>query len=163
MYDASIDQFFERYDQYEQTDLIDYLQEEVQETVKKVKKPKEKTLEDFCLPCTKNCLKLNDGKIPNENRNDYLLHMYTWSMRAIEKGVNKIEAYSKMDAKTLLKHFNQEYMARPLEEKEIDNTVLKSTDREYKYLCKRQQIHKHCDSSACVRHLCGINPEPASD
>ena len=54
-------------------------------------------------------------------------------------------------------------MARPLEEKEIDNTVLKSTDREYKYLCKRQQIKKHCDSSACVRHLCGISPEQAAD
>jgi hypothetical protein len=161
--DASIDQFFEMYDQYAQTDLIDYLQEEVPEAIKKVKKPKEKKLEDFFLPCTKNCLKLNDGKIPNENRNDYLLHMYTWSMRAVEKGVNKIEAYSKMDAKTLLKHFNQEYMARPLEEKEIDNTVLKSTDREYKYLCKRQQIKKHCDASACVRHLCGISPEQAAD
>ena len=161
--DATIEQFFEMYDQYAQTDLIDYLQEEVPEAIKKIKKPKEKTLEDFFLPCTKNCLKINDGKIPNENRNDYLLHMYTWSMRAIEKGVNKIEACSKMDAKTLLKHFNQEYMARPLEEKEIDNTVLKSTDREYKYLCKRTQIKKHCDASACVRHLCGISPEQAAD
>ena len=161
--DASIEQFFEMYDQYAQTDLIDYLQEEVPEAVKKLKKPKEKTLEDFLLPCTKNCLKLNNNKIPDENRNDYLLHMYTWSMRAVEKGVKKIPEYSKMDAETLLKYFNQEYMARPVEEKEIQNTIFKSKDKEYKYLCKRPLIKKHCDASACVRHLCGITPEQAAD
>ena len=133
--DASIDQFFELYDQYVQTDLTEFLQEEIEEPRKKSKPVKEKKLEDFFLPCTKNCLKLNQNKIPKENRNDYLLHMYTWAMRAID-GVNKIEAYSKMDAKDLLKYFNKEYMTHPLEEKEIDNTILKSTDREYKYLCK---------------------------
>ena len=161
--DASIDQFFELYDQYAQEDLTEFLQEEIQENVKKIKKPKEKTLEDFFLPCTKNCLKLNNNKIPDENRNDYLLHKYTWSTRAVEKGVNKIEAYSKMDAPGLLKYFNKEYMARPVEEKEIQDTILKSKDKEYKYLCKRPLVKKHCDASACVRHLCGITPEQAAD
>ena len=108
-------------------------------------------------------MKLNGGKVPSENRNDYLLHMYTWSMRAVEKGVEKIEAYSKMDAAALLKHFNRQYLERPLEEKEIDNTVLKSTDREYKYLCKRQSIKKYCDVSACLRNLCGIDPKQAEE
>jgi hypothetical protein len=84
-------------------------------------------------------------------------------MRAVEKGVKKIAEYSKMDAVTLLKYFNQEYMARPLEEKEIQDTILKSKDKEYKYLCKRPLIKKHCDASACVRHLCGITPEQAAD
>jgi hypothetical protein len=160
--DASIDQFFELYDQYVQTDLTEFLQEEIEEPRKKSKPVKEKKLEDFFLPCTKNCLKLNQNKIPKENRNDYLLHMYTWAMRAID-GVNKIEAYSKMDAKDLLKYFNKEYMTHPLEEKEIDNTILKSTDREYKYLCKRPQIKKYCDASACVRHACGIDPKQAAE
>ena len=100
------------YDKYVQTDLSQHLVEEVKQNIKK---PKEKTLEDFLLPCTKNCLELNNNKIPDENRNDYLLHMYTWSMRAVEKGVKKIPEYSKMDAETLLKYFNQEYMARPVE------------------------------------------------
>ena len=63
-----------------------------------------------------------------------------------------------MDAETLLKYFNQEYMARPVEEKEIQNTVLKSKDKEYKYLCKKPTIKKYCDSSACTRHVCGITP-----
>ena len=161
--DATIEQFFELYDKYAQTDLADYLKEEIETPKKKNKPAKEKTLEDFFLPCTKNCLKLNGGKIPSENRNDYLLHMYTWSMRAVEKGVEKIEAYSKMDAATLLKHFNREYMARPLEEKEIDNTILKSTDREYNYLCKRPPIKKYCDASACVRNRCGIDPKQAEE
>ncbi len=89
--------------------------------------------------------------------------MYTWSMRAVEKGVEKIEAYSKMDADTLLKHFNREYMAKPLEEKEIDNTILKSKDREYNYLCKRPSIKKYCDVSGCLRNLCGIDPKQAEE
>ena len=159
--DATIDQFFELYDKYAQIDLADYLKEEIE--TPKNKPAKEKTLEDFFLPCTKNCLKLNGGKIPSENRNDYLLHMYTWSMRAVEKGVEKIEAYSKMDAATLLKHFNREYMLKPLEEKEIDNTILKSTDREYNYLCKRPPIKKYCDASACLRNRCGIDPKQAEE
>ena len=147
---ATIEEFFEMYDKYVQTDLSQHLVEEVKQNIKK---PKEKTLEDFLLPCTKNCLKLNNNKIPDENRNDYLLHMYTWSMRAVEKGVKKIPEYSKMDAETLLKYFNQEYMARPVEEKEIQNTIFKSKDKEYKYLCKKPTITKYCDSSACTRHL----------
>ena len=152
---ATIEEFFEMYDKYVQTDLSQHLVEEVKQNIKK---PKEKTLEDFLLPCTKNCLKLNNNKIPDENRNDFLLHMYTWSMRAVEKGVKKIPEYSKMDAETLLKYFNQEYMARPVEEKEIQNTIFKSKDKEYKYLCKKPTITKYCDSSACTRHLCGITP-----
>ena len=152
---ATIEEFFEMYDKYVQTDLSQHLVEEVKQNIKK---PKEKTLEDFLLPCTKNCLKLNNNKIPDENRNDYLLHMYTWSMRAVEKGVKKIPEYSKMDAETLLKYFNQEYMARPVEEKEIQNTIFKSKDKEYKYLCKKPTITKYCDSSACTRHVCGITP-----
>jgi len=152
---ATIEEFFEMYDKYVQTDLSQHLVEEVKQNIKK---PKEKTLEDFLLPCTKNCLKLNNNKIPDENRNDYLLHMYTWSMRAVEKGVKKIPEYSKMDAETLLKYFNQEYMVKPVEEKEIQNTIFKSKDKEYKYLCKKPTITKYCDSSACTRHLCGITP-----
>ena len=152
---ATIEEFFEMYDKYVQTDLSQHLVEEVKQNIKK---PKEKTLEDFLLPCTKNCLELNNNKIPDENRNDYLLHMYTWSMRAVEKGVKKIPEYSKMDAETLLKYFNQEYMARPVEEKEIQNTIFKSKDKEYKYLCKKPTIKKYCDSSACTRHVCGITP-----
>ena len=50
-----------------------------------------------------------------------------------------------------------------LEEKEIDKTILKSTDREYNYLCKRPDIKKYCDASACTRHVCGITPQEALD
>ena len=64
-----------------------------------------------------------------------------------------------MDAKNLLKHFNKNYLQDPLEEKEIDNTILKSKDREYNYLCKRPDIKKYCDVSGCLRHICGITPQ----
>jgi len=48
-----------------------------------------------------------------------------------------------------------------LEEKEINNTILKSEDKEYNYLCKRPDIKRFCDPSACTRHICGITPEKA--
>ena len=84
---ATIEEFFEMYDSYAQEDLTVHLVEEVKQNIKK---PKEKKLEDFFLPCVKNCLAENNNKIPsNINRNDFLLHKFTWSNRAMEKGVKK--------------------------------------------------------------------------
>ena len=155
---ATIEEFFEMYDKYVQTELTEYLVEEVQT---KTKKLKEKKLEDFFLPCVKNCLAEN-GKIPSDiGRNDFLLHKYVWTKKAVEKGVKKIEAYSKMDAKNLLLYFNKEYLENPLGENEIEKSIFKSENREYKYLCKKQSIKKYCDASACVRNTCGINPKEA--
>ena len=34
-------------------------------------------------------------------------------------------------------------------------------DKEYNYLCKRPDIKRFCDPSACTRHICGITPEKA--
>ena len=116
---ASVDEFFEMYDKYVQTDLTQYLVEEIQ----KEKKPKQKTIEDFFIPCVENCLKEN-GKIPSVNRNEFLLHMMVWSKKAVEKGITKIDAYSKMDEKTLLKNFNKEFMEDPLAEDEIEKTKI---------------------------------------
>ena len=160
--DADVETFFEMYDKYAQDNLTDFLVEEVKEVVKP-KKAKEKTIEDFFLPCVKNCLKDNNGKVPSVNRNDFLLHKYVWSMRAVKAGLKNIEKFSTYNAKNLLKFFNKNYLQDPLEEKEIDNTILKSTDREYNYLCKRPDIKKYCDASACTRHVCGITPQEALD
>ena len=155
---ASVDEFFEMYDKYVQTDITQYLVEEIQ----KEKKPKQKTIEDFFIPCVTNCLKEN-GKIPSVNRNEFLLHMMVWSKKAVEKGITKIDAYSKMDEKTLLKNFNKEFMEDPLAEDEIEKTIFKSADRNYNYSCKKPNIKKWCDPSACVRHMCGIAPEKAEE
>ena len=61
----------------------------------------------------------------------------------------------------MLKFFNKNYLQDPLEEKEIDSTILKSENKEYNYLCKRPDIKKYCDASACTRHVCGITPQEA--
>ena len=61
----------------------------------------------------------------------------------------------------MLHYFNKNYLDEPLEEKEINNTILKSENKEYNYLCKRPEIKKFCDVSACTRHICGITPEKA--
>ena len=153
---ATIEEFFEMYDSYAQEDLTVHLVEEVKQNIKK---PKEKKLEDFFLPCVKNCLAENNNKIPsNINRNDFLLHKFTWSNRAMEKGVKKIPEFSNLNSKSLLKHFNKKFLEEPLDEKEIEQTIFKSEDREYNYLCKKPTIKKYCDASACTRHTCGITP-----
>ena len=59
--DADVETFFEMHDKYAKDNLTDFLVEEVKDLVKP-KKAKEKTIEDFFLPCVKNCLKDNNGK-----------------------------------------------------------------------------------------------------
>ena len=78
-----------------------------------------------------------------------------------EKHTKKIEEYKHLDSKGLLKHFNKKYFKEPLPEDEMEKTIFKSEDKEYKYLCKRPKIKKFCDPSACVRHICGITQEQA--
>jgi hypothetical protein len=154
---ASIEEFFQMHEQYAQENLDEYLVEEIKTT----KKVKNTNLESLLLPCQKNCLKLNDNKVPSDiGRNDFLLHSLVWAKRA-EKHTKKIEEYKHLDSKGLLKHFNKKYFKEPLPEDEMEKTIFKSEDKEYKYLCKRPKIKKYCDPSACVRHICGITQEQA--
>ena len=158
---ATIEEFFEMHKQYVQENLDDYLLEEIKLPTKKVKKVKHTSLEELLLPCQKNAAKLNNNKIPTDiGRNDYLLHSYVWAKRA-ETHAKKIEEYKHLDAKGLLKHLNKNYLKEPLPEAEVEKTIFKSEDKEYKYLCTRPQIKKYCDPSACTRHLCGITPDQA--
>jgi len=155
---ATIEEFFEMHKQYAQENLDDYLLEEIKLPTKKVKHT---SLEELLLPCQKNALKLNNNKIPSDiGRNDFLSHSYTWAKRA-ETHTKKIEEYKHLDAKGILKHFNKKYFKEPLSEVEIEKTIFKSEDKEYKYLCTRPKIKKYCDPSACTRHLCGITPDQA--
>ena len=154
---ASIEEFFKMHEQYAQENLDEYLVEEIKTT----KKVKNTNLESLLLPCQKNCLKLNDNKVPSDiGRNDFLLHSLVWAKIA-EKHTKKIEEYKHLDSKGLLKHFNKKYFKEPLPEDEMEKTIFKSEDKEYKYLCKRPKIKKYCDPSACVRHICGITQEQA--
>ena len=155
---ATIEEFFEMHKQYAQENLDDYLLEEIKVPTKKVKYT---SLEELLLPCQKNASKANNNKIPTDiGRNDFLLHSFTWAKRA-EIHTKKIEEYKHLDAKGLLKHYNKNYLKEPLPETEIEKTIFKSEDKEYKYLCTRPQIKKYCDPSACTRHLCGITPDQA--
>ena len=158
---ATIEEFFEMHKQYVQENLDEYLLEEIKLPTKKVKKVKHTSLEELFIPCQKNSLQLNNNKIPTDiGRNDFLLHSYTWAKKA-ETHAKKIEEYKHLDAKGLLKHLNKNYLKEPLPEAEIEKTIFKSEDKEYKYLCARPQIKKYCDPSACTRHICGITPDQA--
>ena len=155
---ATIEEFFEMHKEYVQENLDEYLIEEIKLPTKKVKY---KSLEELLLPCHQNCLKLNNNKVPTDiGRNDFLLHSFTWAKRA-ETHTKKIEEYKHLDSKGLLKHFNKNYFKEPLPEAELEKTIFKSDDKEYKYLCTRPKIKRYCDSSACTRHLCGITPDQA--
>ena len=154
---ASIEEFFEMHKKYAQESLDEYLVEEIKTT----KKVKSTNLESLFIPCQNNCLKFNNNKVPTDiGRNDFLLHSFVWAKRA-ETQTKKIEEYKHLDAKGLLKHFNKNYLKEPLSEAEMEKTIFKSEDKEYKFLCKRPNIKKYCDASACVRHTCGISPEQA--
>jgi hypothetical protein len=155
---ATVEEFFEMHKQYVQESLDEYLVEEIKLPTKKVKHT---SLEDLFLPCQQNSLRLNNNKIPTTiGRNDFLLHSYTWAKRA-QTHAKKIEEYKHLDSKGLLKHFNKKYLKEPLPEAEIEKTIFKSEDKEYKYLCSRPNIKKYCEPSACTRHLCGITPDQA--
>ena len=157
---ATIEEFFEMHKQYAQENLDDYLLEEIKVPTKKVKYT---SLEELLLPCQKNASKANNNKIPTDiGRNDFLLHSFTWAKRA-EIHTKKIEEYKHLDAKGLLKHYNKDYLKEPLPEAELEKTIFKSEDKEYKYLCTRPNIKKYCDPSACTKHLCGITPDQALD
>ena len=76
---ATIEEFFEMHKQYVQESLDDYLLEEIKLPTKKVKHT---SLEELLLPCQKNCLTLNNNKVPTDiGRNDFLLHSYVWAKR----------------------------------------------------------------------------------
>jgi len=155
---ATIEEFFEMHKQYAQENLDDYLLEEIKLPTKKVKHT---SLEELFLPCHQNSLQLNNNKIPTDiGRNDFLLHSFVWAKRA-QTHTKKIEEYKHLDSKGLLKHYNKKHFQEPLSEDEIEKTIFKSEDKEYKYLCTRPKIKKYCDPSACVRHTCGITQEQA--
>ena len=157
---ATIEEFFEMHKQYVQENLDDYLLEEIKRPIKKAKHT---SLEELFIPCQKNSLRLNNNKIPTDiGRNDFLLHSFVWAKRA-QTHAKKIEAYKHLDPKGLLKHFNKNYFKEPLSEDEMEKTIFKSEDKEYKYLCTRPKIKKYCDPSACTRHICGITPQQASE
>jgi len=157
---ATIEEFFEIHKQYVQESLDDYLLEEIKLPTKKVKYT---SLEELLLPCQKNASKANNNKIPTDiGRNDFLLHSFVWAKRA-QTHTKKIEEYKHLDPKGLLKHFNKNYFKEPLPEDEMEKTIFKSEDKEYKYLCARPKIKKYCDASACTRHICGITPQQASE
>ena len=157
---ATIEEFFEMHKQYVQENLDDYLLEEIKRPIKKAKHT---SLEELFIPCQKNSLRLNNNKIPTDiGRNDFLLHSFVWAKRA-RTHTKKIEEYKHLDPKGLLKHFNKNYFKEPLPEDEMEKTIFKSEDKEYKYLCTRPKIKKYCDPSACTRHICGITPQQASE
>ena len=162
---ATLEEFFEMHKKYAQDDLGAYLAEDVKIVKKQKTKDKTPLLQDLLIPCIKGCLELN-GKIPADiGRSDFLLHTMTFVKRA-EKELKRTENFKNLDtAEAILKKINTpEYMEDPLPDKELENTVLKSSSKkDYKYLCKRPAIKKYCNALSCKFNIYGINEEEAKE
>ena len=155
---ATLEEFFVMYDKYAQDDLGEYLIEDV----KKPKNFKPKSFKDFLVPCIKNCLEKNNNKIPLDvgGRNNFLLHTYTWVLKAHKK-LNELDEFKNLSTEQILLKIDANYMEKPLGENEITKTIFKSKEKNYKYLCKHPPIKKYCDSITCTQNPFGITPDQA--
>jgi len=156
---ANLDEFFEMYEKYAQDDLKQYLtdEQEVEEKVvksKKIKKP-------AYLPCIYNCMKDNDGKIPNGMRNEFGFQA-AWFFKKAHEELSKFEGTPRTPH-SLLSDFNTQKISPPLEEKTVTKLTEQLANNDYNPKCKVKCIKKYCDVSLCKRNPFGIDPEFAKE
>ena len=103
------------------------------------------------LPCMKNCLAFNDGKIPSGYRNAFAFHT----------GVYLRKRYPSTWTEKLAL-FNKDYMDKPLPVKETDLIIRQLSHEKYHdaYKCNDPLIEQWCDKEACK--LCKGGPSVAS-
>jgi hypothetical protein len=156
---ASLDEFFKMYEKYAQDDLKQYLTDE-QETEEKVVKDK-KIKKPAYLPCIQNCLKDNNGKIPNGMRNEFGFQA-AWFFKKAHGDISKFEETPRTPH-SLLSDFNTNNISPPLDEKIVTKLTEQLTNNDYNPKCKVKCIKKYCDVSLCKRNPFGIDPEYAKE
>jgi hypothetical protein len=156
---ATIDEFFKMHEQYAQDGLEKYLTVD-QETEEKVVKDKKLKRPPY-LPCIQNCMKLNNGKIPNGMRNEFGFQA-AWFFKKSHEGISKFEGKTRTPH-SLLSDFNTQNISPPLEEKVINKLTEQLATNDYNPKCKVQCVKKYCDVPACRKNLFGITPEFAKE
>lgn len=95
-------------------------------------------------PCLEALLR---NGLPEGNRNTGLLNF----------GVYFRKAYPN-DWEARVRDLNKNQVKPPLEDRELETTVLKSLNRtKYSYLCHEEPISSRCDRQACLKREFGIN------
>tara|TARA_R100000008_G_scaffold81699_1_gene65233 strand:+ start:670 stop:2337 length:1668 start_codon:yes stop_codon:yes gene_type:complete len=156
---ASLSEFFEMYEKYAQDDLKQYLtdEQEVEEKVvknKKIKKP-------AYLPCIQNCMKDNNGKIPDGMRNEFGFQA-AWFFKKAHEEISKFEGTIRTPH-SLLSDFNTQKISPPLEGKTINKLTDQLANNDYNPKCKVKCIKKYCDLPACKKNIFGITPDFAKE
>ena len=155
----SLAEFFEMYEHYAQDDLKQYLTDE-QETEEKVVKNK-KVRKPAYMPCMSNCMKDNNGKIPNGMRNEFGFQA-AWFFKKSHQAISKFEGTLRTPH-SLLSDFNTKNISPPLDEKIVTKLTEQLTNNDYNPKCKVKCIKKYCDVSLCKRNPFGIDPEFAKE
>jgi hypothetical protein len=59
--------------------------------------------------------------------------------------------------KTKLHSYNSKYMNPPIDDNNLENTVIKSLlNKDYRYKCKQEPIRSFCESKLCVKRKFGV-------
>ena len=105
---------------------------------------KKETNDDFegIPPCLKTLLSL---KVGTGHRNDTMFHLGVYLKKRYEKGWRM----------KMIK-YNEKYFDPPLEEDEVGIIASSIEKEDYKYKCKQEPMHSHCDPLACAMVKFGV-------
>jgi hypothetical protein len=107
----------------------------------KVKKKDEGDFEGI-PPCLKTLLM---NKVTEGGRNNVLFHLGVYLKKRFGD-----------DWKNKMTMYNNKYFEPPLEFDEVSNTAESVESEEYKYKCKDEPMHAHCDPMACAMEKFGV-------
>ena len=108
------------------------------------KKLKKKSNDDFegIPPCLKTLLTL---KVGTGHRNDTMFHLGVYLKKRFEKGW-----------KLKMIKYNEKYFEPSLEDDEVEAVANSVEKEEYKYKCKQEPMHSHCDPAVCASVKFGV-------
>ena len=134
----SLEEFFKTYEFRAMT------KPQLEEFEIKVKTTKKESNNDFegMPPCLKTLLSM---KVGTGGRNDTLFHLGVYLKKRFEK-----------NWKGKMLFYNEKYFDPPLSENEVLTCTDSVEKEDYKYKCKQEPMHSHCDPMACAMVKYGV-------
>jgi len=142
--DAKSMELKEFYDVYDKIALSEeQLKDLVVASVKKGKEQKETNVDfEGIPPCLRTML---TNKIGTGHRNDGMFHLGVYLKKRFEK-----------NWKTKMLLYNTNYFNPPMDDAEVDAVATSIEKEDYKYKCKQEPMHSHCDPMACSMVKFGV-------
>jgi hypothetical protein len=89
---------------------------------------------------------LLSDKVPQGKRNDTMFNVGVYLRKRFPDSW-----------KTKLHSYNSKYMNPPIDDNNLENTVIKSLlNKDYRYKCKQEPIRSFCESKLCVKRKFGV-------